>query len=285
MLRGRRCRSATLLALAMVGLSLAACQDDPTANLVRFAPPPQYALWWSEAEACSGGNGDLSRIRWYRNKDGEPLSRRGNPDGWYDRSGHRIALQSFLVNDPRVVRHEMLHALFPGAGHSRELFFRRCGHVVRCDGDCAIEAGPVPTVGPEVARAASTALDIAIHVSPSSPQASRFDGHFALVVTARNPSDEALMVNFPDSTFVGGIRSFGFRVGEHPGGEEIQFHGFAYDRSAGYFGPRETKRAVFDLRIAAVSGQTTLRPGSYFALGQFGDAVSDTIHFTVGGLP
>lgn len=279
-----RSGAARFALLASLALPSTGCEDAFPANLSRFTPPPQYALWWQEAELCSGTNGDLARVRWYRSAPGEAIAgSSGNVLGQYDARGHRIALRWDVTEDPRVVRHEMLHALHPRVGHPRDLFRQRCGDVVACTGDCAVEAGPAPTVPPEIRRVSPRDLEVSVMVSPATPGPDIFDGHFTLAVVARNPFAEPVMVDFPDSSLVGGSRVFGYRLGEDPSGAQVVLHGFGYDRGVGFFRAHEAKRAVFDWRVAEPGGPPVPRPGAHFALGLFGNASSDTIRFTIRG--
>ncbi len=272
--------SAQIAALVALGT---ACNDGFPSNAYRFTPPAQYALWWSEAEACSGTTGDISRVRWYRTPEGVELRGAPNTAGQYDANGHRIALVGDYVENARVVRHEMLHALHPTVGHPRELFLSRCGDVVPCTGDCRDEAGSAPTISATVRRILPTDLEVSIHTVPSAPHRDLFDGHFVLVVVARNPFNEQVMVNFPDSASLGGrTRTFGYRLGVDPVGALAYYHGLPYDRSAGYFKANESKRAVYDYRIQHSTADFP-RPGPYHAFGVFGKKVSDTIRFVLGG--
>ena len=44
----------------------------PDLEKERFEPLPEYTTWWAEVEACSGREGDLGRVTFYRVL--EPLS-------------------------------------------------------------------------------------------------------------------------------------------------------------------------------------------------------------------
>lgn len=258
-----------------------ACHDEFPSNAYRFDPPPQYALWWHEAEACSGTSGDISRVRWYRTPPGVAIQGAPGIAGQYDPTGHRIVLAGDFVDNGGVVRHEILHALHPRVAHPRDLFRRRCGDVVPCSGPCAIEAGAPPSIPTNVRRVLPRELDVSIQATPANPRADVFGGHFVLVVIARNPYAEPVMVNFPDSTQIGGTRTFGFRLGEYPIGSLSFYHGFPYDRSAGYFLAHESKRAVYDFRMQD-DGSGFPRPGPHYAFGVFNEKATDTLRFTIG---
>lgn len=269
----------TPLTVAVLGAM--ACSDNFPSNAHFFAPPPQYALWWSEVEACSGTTGDLSRVRFYRTDPGVPIQ--GAPDaaGQYYPTGHRIVLAGDYVNNGGIVRHEMLHALHSREGHPRDLFLRRCGDVVPCRGPCAAEGGPPPAVPASVRRVLPRDLEVSIRATPASPRPDLFRGHFVLVVIAKNPFDEPVMVDFPDSTMFRGTRTFGLRLGEYPVGSLSFDHSAAYDRSAGYFLAGESKRAVFDFQVQASEGGFP-RPGPHYAFGVYNERVTDSIFFTIG---
>lgn len=268
--------------LGALGVAVAACQDDFPSNAYRFDPPPQYLLWWNEAEACSGTIGDLTRVRWYRTDAGVVLKGATEIAGQYNRDRHAIALAGDYVEHGGIVRHEMLHALHPRVSHPRDLFLRRCGDVVTCAGPCANEAGPAPIQPSNVRRILPTELEVSVHVTPGTPSAAAFEGHFVLVVVARNPFAEQVVVNFPDSTEIGGFRTFGFRLSEDPMGSASFYAGFPYDRSVGHFRAHESKRAVFDFRVHAPDGAGIPRPGPHYAVGSFGGKSSDTLRFTIG---
>lgn len=275
-LRFSRVRTIAVFAAAVVG-----CQDSFPSNVSRFEPPAQYPLWWREAELCSGTDGDLSRVRWYRSGPDELLQGFRDVAAFYDPIAHRIVLRWEASFDPRIVRHEMLHALHPRVSHPRDLFRQRCGDVVACTGDCEAEAGPAPTVPADVRRVAPTDLDVSIEATPAAPASALFDGHFALVVIARNPFAEPVMVNFPDSALGGGARVFGYELGADPSGARAILHGFGYDRGVGYFRANESKRAVFDWRVSDSFGSLRAPAGAYFAIGRFGNQQSDTVRFTI----
>jgi len=130
---------ATLLALA------GACRDFPLAPVEpelpatseALTPPATYADWWSATEECSGLRGDLSRITWFV-VPGRTSFTYGNGqyDGYWWNGVHWILLAGEKVENPMVVRHEMLHELLGRGDHPAEYFQRRCAAVVICNEAC-----------------------------------------------------------------------------------------------------------------------------------------------------
>lgn len=107
--------------------------STPAPGLVRYAPPPIYATWWSKVEACSGLTAPMSRavVSWWRTPHDEiPTSSGQLDDGVFFQHDREIALRSSHTLNEEVVRHEMLHALLAAhgiiGGHPPEYFVTRC---------------------------------------------------------------------------------------------------------------------------------------------------------------
>ena len=124
---------APVACLAVLAL-LAACEAlAPAAPLPADAqlmsPPPEYLDWWRKTEACSGRQGDASRIEWFV-VPGQAVfeTDEGEKVGLWSRSGEgtRIVLAGNYTGNELVIRHEMLHALLNHEGHPREYFVSRC---------------------------------------------------------------------------------------------------------------------------------------------------------------
>src|SRR5689334_22501276 len=71
----------------------------------------QYNSWWNDTENCSGLRGDLSRIAWFMVPNTDEFEYRGKSFNGYWWSVHWVVLASPFIDDPGVVRHEMLHDL------------------------------------------------------------------------------------------------------------------------------------------------------------------------------
>lgn len=261
--------------ICLFAVGIVAC-ESPTAPLPvgaePFEAPAVYARWWEITKECSGLSGDLSSIRWYvvpgvmdiAYKDGSRVA------GWYDSRSHRIVVagEQQLFGD--VIRHEMLHALLRVRGHPRGMFIQRCGGVVVCVDKCISDGGPAPPPDPHAIRAAPTALRIEVSVDPAAPGSSQDDGHFRMVITARNPTASALDVQLPPSGDAGPPGSFGYRIRNGSGS-------FQYDMRADVpevtrFAPGEVKRFIFDMRNRPGPYRYDLAPGTWTFAGRFGDA-------------
>src|SRR4029079_6990738 len=114
--------------------------DPPLpAGTVGFSPPPAYELWWSLVQECAGRTGRMRSVDWYV-VPGD-LDADGSVEAYWSPGGNRIVLTSRKQMDGTIVRHEILHALLRGGGHTRHAFLERCGGVVLCNQACTLEAG------------------------------------------------------------------------------------------------------------------------------------------------
>lgn len=121
--RGRR--------LAPLGLfALAACIVGPDREagleVERFAPPPIYEIWWAEMEECTGIEGDLGRVRFYRvlgplNEEEKafPCDERGTMCPAFWREPHDIFLAPAVIESEWIVKHEMWHDLRQMTAHRK----------------------------------------------------------------------------------------------------------------------------------------------------------------------
>lgn len=139
-LEGRAARTARLrryLAWAVLGLLLILIAwtllvATPVTGATVFTPPASYRAWWAEVEQCSGRRGDYDAVTWERAES--PTVHL--PDGGFAKAFHfgsnnTIVLARPYLDDARIVRHEMLHALlYPTDGHPREWYVVRCGKLV-----------------------------------------------------------------------------------------------------------------------------------------------------------
>lgn len=134
-------RSAVHAALLITTILPAACQPAPSAPVdsVRFDPPGIYRLWYHQAEACRGLEGDYELLRFYRVPDSGNHLALGVQDAigrWAQ--PHRIyVLEGYDLDEP-TIKHEMLHDLLSYLGdftHNDSLAFRVC--------DLTDEGGPL----------------------------------------------------------------------------------------------------------------------------------------------
>jgi len=236
---------------------------------VRFEPPPAYELWWEMTQECSGRRGLLSRVDWYYVPGSSMLLVNGQRvEGYWTSAGNTIVLAESAMLSGSLVRHEMLHSLERGDGHSRAYFLERCGGVVWCSGACLEDAGPPPPVDPAAARVAPDALEIDVAIRPSSPSLGMYGGHFALIVTARNPRAGPVTVTLPTGTFGEPASAFEYRVETPVGGEGGRAP--AWDETVTRFAPGETKRQVFDFHIFTPGGSGGIGSGTYRFFGAYG---------------
>jgi hypothetical protein len=261
--------------LALLLPLLAGC-DSPTAPALptgaeRFTPPAVYREWWDLAQACSGLSGDLSRVAWYRVEGVSevPLGDGTMVNGYWHPVGNRIVLAADAQLDGQLVRHEMLHALLGRDDHPREAFIGRCAGTVVCIERCITEAGPSTAPDPAARVVAPDALQIGVELSSPAPRASVNEGHFRMVVTARNGAPTPVIVRLPPSGDAGPPVSFSYEI---VGAESISSYDMRADvPEAARFAPFETKRFIFDFQIGATTNRYTLPPGTYEFRGSYGE--------------
>ncbi len=111
---------------ALLFLVLGCSSFDPTeVAAVRFIPPASYRMEWGIAEQCSGRQGDLRDVVFYVVPDSEAFETpKGRVLGNYNSHRHEITIAGGVLNDPFVVRHEMVHAL--GIQSHKNRAFRDC---------------------------------------------------------------------------------------------------------------------------------------------------------------
>lgn len=99
----------------------------------------QYRTWWDDTQQCSGMHASLSRIAWFVVPDENFIYRGKAFDGYWWANVHWVVLASPFVDDPGIVRHEMLHDLLNRGDHPKEYFQQKCGAVVTCNAECRAE--------------------------------------------------------------------------------------------------------------------------------------------------
>ena len=254
--------------------AMSAC-EAPTAPLpsgaVPFDAPAVYSWWWGITEACSRTTRSLNSVSWYvvPGVGGFP-----GPDGrsvagmWYAGS-NRIVLAGEAQWDGDLDRHEMLHALLQAGGHSREHFVGRCAGEVVCAGQCLGDVRQSPSPEGAAAHALSSSLSISVDIVPFTPQSALYDGHFMMIISARNPRSEAVVIDLPPSGDAGPPGSFGYRIVGLGGSRQYDMRADVPEVTR--FAPMETKRFIFDLRNRDGSSRYDLAPGTYRFEGRYGD--------------
>lgn len=225
------------LALIATGCLDLLRSDGP--SLTRYQPPAIYQIWWDEVERCSGERGSMAALEFYRvEANGVWYVDGRGANGQYQRGLNSILIIADGVLDGGLVRHEMLHALTRGNGHTYAQFVRKCGDHVACSSSCLREAG-VPADAPPIWVQGADTLEVSLRVVPSSPGRTKFNGRAVIVVTVRNPQPHAVAVS---STV---LKSLSLWTTD--GAFEHRATRFFRDGRSRYFAPGETRRFLFDL--------------------------------------
>jgi hypothetical protein len=257
--------------------ALVSCGDATTAPLPsgsqRFTPPEVFRRWWALTEQCSGLTGDYDAITWYVVPDAASIpGPDGTPvQGTWELSQSRIVLAGDAQFAGDLVRHEMLHALLRGGDHPRDAFIGKCGGVVVCIGPCLKEAGPPPPPDPAAVPADPSALEVGVSLESERDVTEQFGGHFIMWVTARNPTDQALVVTLPAPTDAGPSVTFEYRLDSDWSTSTFNVRLQAPEVTR--FAPGETKRFAFDFRVSSSTGSPErydIAPGIYRFAGAYG---------------
>jgi hypothetical protein len=262
--------------------AIVSCGDATTAPLPsgsqQFTPPEVFRRWWALTEQCSGLTGDYDAIAWYvvpgvasiPGPDGSPVQ------GTWELKHNRIVLAGDAQLAGDLVRHEMLHALLHGADHPRDTFIGKCGGVVVCIGPCLKEAGTAPPPDPAAVPADPSAIEVTVTLEPERDDPSQIGGHFIMWVTARNPTDQALVVTLPPPGDGGPGVGFQYLLDSDWITAPYKVRAQAPEMTR--FAPRETKRFAFDFRVSASTGtpgRYDIAPGIYRFAGAYGDHWAD----------
>jgi hypothetical protein len=231
----------------------------------QFAPPALYELWWKMTESCAGQTGAIDGVRWYEapgtfELDDEAIS------AYWSAGTNQIVLHTSVVRNPRVVRHEMLHALLQTKGHPRAAFVDNCGGLVTCSASCLRDGGAAPSPNPFNQRVPSSAISVTSVLDPATPSISQNEGYFSLTVRATNSR------SFPVVVTLGGTPGIGV-VGFSAvlGGDQTALYSVSIpDSSAVMFEPGETKIHVFDFFGGTALGVGMLPAGQYTLTGRYG---------------
>ena len=235
----------------------------------RFDPPAIYQQWWALTEQCSGRSGSLAAIAWYYVPDAETIPHETGPvAGWWSASGNKIVFAGDARFHGDMVRHEMLHALLRHGGHPRDRFINKCGGVVVCTSAClAYEVAPPADPGAE--HVLPSQLAISVEIVPATPRSAIMDGHFMMVIGARNPFPRSVVVDLPPSGDDGEPGSFGYRAVHAFGYEQYDMRADAVEVTR--FRPNEHKRFIFDFRNRPGHTRYDKPPMTYRFEGRYGD--------------
>lgn len=198
---------------------------------------------------------DFSDVAWYRTPRGSLLVLDGNVEGghWWS-SGNRIVVAQ--SGDPRIVRHEMLHAILQTGSHAASYFGERCGAYVHFpSGEETFGPADAPT------RSADAVLDVTVRAHSTPVSFAATNGRITVLVEARSRASGPVWVELP-------VRVLS-TVRADP--DAYGLVGFTRDRQ--FFASGQRRTIAVDFIVA--------RPGVYRLLAQYGTAQSPVAELTV----
>lgn len=259
------------------GACVAITQPKLPHGAEQMSRPAVYSRWWRMVEGCSGRARDIESIRWYRipgssfNVGGQEAAGEWKAD--------RIIVAGDAVHEGQVVRHEMLHALLATTRHPRTAFLGSCASIVACPSKCVEDAGNW-TAPSEYTLLDPDSLRVTTELEFTPPDADN-ERWLTEWVSVHNAGARARLVTAP-----GDVRrphTFAYQVWGSFGA--IQGGIVAFDSSALFFAPFETKRWLFEFRLAPRLSQYTtpvlLPPGAYKIRGSYGRNWSPTDTITL----
>lgn len=273
-----------IVIVALLPLVLAVCENKvvgPTlpADAAQFSPPPVYSTWWQMTEACSGLTGSLAAVTWYKTDEVVHDTHSGDViAGFWVPGSNQIVLNSTVMLDGGIVRHEMLHALRQKGGHPRDQFLGKCAGTVDCEEACIADGGTYPTPPETPLNVSGDGIDISLQISPATPARNVDEGRFSITVLAHNKSTHWVTVT-PSSSASAPNETFSIDVHGANGATGRDEDGL--DPSQTIFAPGETKRHVFDLVIGDYPFANQLLPGDYVTRGSFAGWWSSDDSFTI----
>lgn len=103
----------------------------PVPGATKMVIVPEYVTYWSDVEQCSGVTGDMHTVTIYQvlNTDVVTVPVDGTTitaQGVWLRHGNRIVMAGLFAGDPKLMKHEMLHALLQRGDHPTAYFVDRC---------------------------------------------------------------------------------------------------------------------------------------------------------------
>jgi hypothetical protein len=157
----------------------------------------------------------------------------------------------------------MLHALLKQAGHPRAQFLEACAPIVSCQGACITDAGPWRPPTSDYALLPSDSLEVTSVATLLSPES---DGQswVALEIFVHNPRGAVLVASTVKSetpdTFAADVR------GPEGGVGVVDV---ARDSSTLFFLPNETKRRLFEFRVASDLTPNHIPTGTHLIRGGY----------------
>lgn len=233
---------------------------------VPMAPMAVFARWWSLVEQCSARTRDFNRVSWYVVPGAESIPTDiGNVQGMWLPGDHIVIAGQSIRYGP-LVRHEMLHALLQTTVHPRGEFIGRCDGIVVCEEACRTNE-PEPPGDPAAVAVAPSALEISVAVSPESPGIDILDGHIEVIVSARNPSTQSVVLQLAPPKDDGLPVTWRYSIwrGSAWWNHDERAHVVETTR----FRPGETKRMVYDLWVGGAPWQEPFDAGTYDVYGAY----------------
>jgi hypothetical protein len=274
----------TLIRLTVALLGIATACTEVTYQPLpivgdRFDPPPIFFAWWKQVEDCSGRTASLGAVEWYvvPNVRTIPDGSFGDVAAYSDYRDHRIVLAGEAQMVGPIVRHEMLHELLQAGGHPRRDFLERCAGVLECVSTCADDAGPPPIPAASVPRVPGDSFEVRIRIDPAHPGLDTLGGYFMVIVTARNSSNHAVVLQSPPAPNPLPPYTFGYVFGI--AGPNLGFQDNAWDSEAASFSAGETKQEIFDFTIGHGASVRAIDPGTYQLRGAFEKHVTAPLTF------
>ena len=271
-----------LTGLAVLSLAIVVCTNITEPALPKdakeFSPPPVYSTWWNMTQACSQLTGSLSSVTWYTTEEVVHDIKSGDViAGYWVAGSNRIVLNSSVMMNGGIVRHEMLHALVKHGGHPRNQFLGNCGGTVDCERACATDAGPYPNPPETPLLVGTESIETTMVVDPAAPTHAVDEGRFSITVMTRNLTSHWITVTpasgvDPDQTFSVDVHGAYGATGSNQTG---------VDQSERIFAPGETKKHVFDLVIGDYPFGNQLLPGDYVVRGAFAGLWSTDKSFSI----
>ena len=230
-------------------------------DAVPMNPAAPFRRWWALTEQCSGLSGDFTSVRWFTVRRPTIDVRDDQYDAYWYQKGNRIVVAERYALNGEVIRHEMLHALLRSGSHPSVQFTDHCGGVVSFGDDLhrlpasgkSLPAADAPIVD-------ASALLLTGDVSPDPVSAGTPDsGWVSASVLVTNPLDVPVRVRLSLIDALNPYRrTFGFLVVSTDSLAFLDGATFFAD-SLMPFGPRETKRQVFDAQLSPRVGGWRLR--------------------------
>ncbi len=106
--------------LAAVVLSCAGCRYEPD-GAAPLEVPAVYRQWWADLELCAQRSANFERIRFWKVK-GETFPCPNGPCAGRWQSPHHVYIAERWLENPSLVKHEMLHDLLNTGEHPPAVF-------------------------------------------------------------------------------------------------------------------------------------------------------------------